>query len=241
MKNQRDDKKKSSPGGFIILSLIVFIIFSIGFFPLIIYIRIIIEFFNFIELWQFLFLPFLIYIGFVLLLVSQLAISGSIIKIFNLKYQTGTYEYSYNNKNSLKWIIICSLYTPCRKTIEIFPVGPMKNIYYKMLGMKIGENTLIGGVIKDPCVTEFGDNTTMGEYSIIYGHIHDLHTDIITIKNIKIGNNCVIGAGAIIMPGVIIEDDVILASGALVTQDVVLKKGRIYAGVPAKEIGFNKK
>ncbi|GAH40379.1 unnamed protein product, partial [marine sediment metagenome] len=71
-----------------------------------------------------------------------------------------------------------------------FPVGAMKNIFYKLLGMKIGKNTLIGGVIKDPCVTEFGDNVTMGEYSIIYGHIQDYSKGIITINRIIIGNNC---------------------------------------------------
>ena len=56
------------------------------------------------------------------------------------------------------------------------------------------------------------------------------------IKKVKIGSNCVIGAGAIIMPGVTFEDDVIIAAGAVVTQDQVLKKGNIYAGIPAKSI-----
>ena len=114
----------------------------------------------------------------------------------------------------------------------------MKNIYYKLLGMKIGKNTLIGGVIKDPCVTEFGDNVTMGEYSIIYGHIQDYSKGIITINRIIIGNNCVIGAGAIIMPGAILQDNVILAAGALVKQNQVLEEGKTYAGVPAKEINY---
>ena len=112
----------------------------------------------------------------------------------------------------------------------------MKNIYYKLLGMKIGENSLVGGIIKDPCVTEFGDNTTMGEYAIIYGHIQDYSKETLIINRIKIGNNCIIGAGAIIMPGATFQDNVTLAAGALVTQNQVLKKGKIYAGIPAKEI-----
>ena len=106
--------------------------------------------------------------------------------------------------------------------------------------MKIGENTLVGGVVKDPCVSEFGENTTIGEYSIIYGHILDYAKETITINKIKIGNNCVIGAGAIIMPGVIIEDDVTLAAGAIVTQNQILKKRKTYAGVPCKEVKKSK-
>lgn len=102
--------------------------------------------------------------------------------------------------------------------------------------MKIGRNSLVGGVIKDPCLTEFGSNVTMGEYAIIYGHIHNMQYETIFMDKIKVGNNCVIGAGAIIMPGVILEDDVVVAAGALVTKGQVLAKGKTYAGIPAKEI-----
>ncbi len=119
--------------------------------------------------------------------------------------------------------------------MEIVPVGGMKNIYYKLLGMHIGTNTLVGGVIKDPCVTSFGNNTTMGEYALIYGHIQDFSKGTLTVKPVRIGNNCIIGAGAIIMPGATVEDDVIIAAGAVVTQNQVLSKGNMYAGVPAVE------
>jgi acetyltransferase-like isoleucine patch superfamily enzyme len=120
--------------------------------------------------------------------------------------------------------------------MEIIPVGGLKNVYYRLLGMSIGTNTLVGGVIKDPCVTSFGDNTTMGEYAIIYGHIQDFSKGTLTVKAVTIGDNCVIGAGSIIMPGATIEDDVIVAAGAVVTQSQRLSKGKVYAGVPAKEI-----
>jgi acetyltransferase-like isoleucine patch superfamily enzyme len=76
----------------------------------------------------------------------------------------------------------------------------------------------------------------MGEYSIIYGHIHNYKIGNIIIKKVKIGNNCIIGAGSIIMPGSILEDDVILASGAVVIQDQILEKGKTYGGIPAEEI-----
>ena len=107
--------------------------------------------------------------------------------------------------------------------------------------MKIGKNTLVGGIIKDPCVTEFGDNTTMGEYAIIYGHIHNYQTGRIIINSVKIGNNCIIGAGSIIMPGAVLQDNVVLAAGAVVIQNQVLEKGKTYAGIPVKEIKISKK
>jgi hypothetical protein len=168
--------------------------------------------------------------------VYQLLISGLIIHFFNIKYKPGVYPYNFQNSMSLRWILVCVLYNPLRRIIEIIPVGGMKYFYLRLLGMKIGENTLVGGTIKDPCLTEFGDNVTMGEYSIVYGHIQDFENEIISMDEVKIGDNCVIGAGAIIMPGVTFEDNVKLAAGAVVPKDKTLKNNRVYAGVPAKEI-----
>ncbi len=218
------------------ITLIVFIIFSIGFIPFTIFFYIFYHLFQIYQLFIFLLLPIIIYLGIIILIIAQLIISGIFINIFNIKYKIGKYNYNYSDRNSFKWILNCSLYTPCRKIIEIIPIGRIKIIYYKLIGMKIGINSLVGGVIKDPCITSIGDNVTMGEYSIIYGHIHNYKENKITINTVKIGNNCIIGAGSIIMPGSVLEDNVILATGAVVTQNQILKKGKIYGGIPAKEI-----
>jgi len=232
------NKKRNSGKitGSILISIIAFVIFSIGFLPLVLYVKFIFLFLTFTKIWHLFLIPFLIYIGIFINLFFQLLISGLFIHIFNIKYKPGVYGYNYKNKNSLKWIIICVLYTPMRKLLEIFSMGGMKDRYYRLLGMKIGKNSLVGGTIMDPCLTEIGDNCTMGLFSVIYGHIHDYEKGTITMKSVKIGNNVVIGAGAIIMPGAIIQDNVKLASGAVVRKDQILKKGNIYGGIPAKEI-----
>lgn len=222
--------------GYTILVFLLFIIFSLGFLPFVFFLHFVYVYFEPKALWQWIVLPFLMYVGIAILLFSEILITGVIIKLAKIYYKPGVYEYSFKNKNAFKWILACSLYTPFRKIMEIIPVGGLKNIYYKLLGMKVGKNTLVGGVIKDPCVTSFGNNTTMGEYALIYGHIQDFSKGTLTVKHVRIGNNCIIGAGAIIMPGATIEDDVIIAAGTVVTQNQVLSKGKIYAGVPAEEI-----
>lgn len=50
----------------------------------------------------------------------------------------------------------------------------------------------------------------------------------------RVGENCFIGAGAILMPGVKVGDDSIVAAGAVVTKDV--PRGSIVAGNPASVI-----
>jgi len=231
-------KTKKSSGSIksIFIPVIAFLVFSLCFFPIVIAGRLLLYFIAFDKFWHFLLLPFILYIGIAIVVVSLLLISGAIIRLFNIRYKPGIHEYTFKNKNAFKWIIVCSLYTPCRKILEIFPMGRIKNVYYRLLGMRIGKNTLVGGVIKDPCLTEFGDNVTMGEYSCVYGHIHNMEKETIEMKKIVVGNNCIIGAGAFIMPGAVLEDDVIVAAGAVVVKSQVLKKGKIYAGVPAKEI-----
>jgi acetyltransferase-like isoleucine patch superfamily enzyme len=237
MSKKTDGKIK----GIILISIISFIVVSIGLLPTIIFGKIVLFFINFKEIWHFFLLPFLIYIVIGITLFFQFLISGLFIHIFNFKYKPGLYPYVYSNKMAFKWLVVCNLYTPMRKMLEIFPLGATKYRYYRMLGMKIGKNTLIGGTIMDPCLTEFGDNCTVGLYSVIYGHIHDYEKETILMDKIIIGNNVVIGAGAFIMPGAIVEDDVKIATGAVVTKGQVLKKGKIYAGIPAREIKIKKK
>ena len=232
------DKTKKSSGSIksIFIPIIAFLVFSLCLFPILVAGKILLYFITFDKTWHFLLLPFILYIGIAITVVSLLIISGIIIRIFNIRYESGKHDYNYKNKDAFRWIVVCSLYTPCRKLLEMFPMGWVKNLYYKLLGMKIGKNTLVGGVIKDPCLTEFGDNVTMGEYSCVYGHIHNMEKETIEMKKVIIGNNCVIGAGAFIMPGAVLEDDVTVAAGALVTKNQVLEKGKIYGGIPAKEI-----
>lgn len=236
------NSKKSSGNikGFFLISILLLLVFSLGFFPVIFAWRILLIFVSFNQLWHFFLLPFFIYFGIMITIFFQVLISGIVIHVFRIKYTPGVYEYSINNKMAFRWIVVCALYTPIRKILEIITLG-IKNTYYRLLGMNIGENTLVGGVIKDPCLTEFGDNVTMGEYAIIYGHIHNYEKGTIKMDRVKIGNNCIIGAGSIIMPGAILEDGVKLAAGAVVTKGQVLKKGKIYGGTPAKEIKKKKK
>ena len=241
MANDVNNPNKGKTLGMIYSTILMLIVFSIGFFPLIIFSYIAIRIIPFTSTLHLITIPFLICIGFVITLYSQITISGLFIKIFKLTYEPGVYNYNFKDKTSFKWILVCSFYTPIRKIMEIFPVGGLKNIYYRLLGMKIGKNTLVGGVIKDPCLTSFGENCTMGEYAIIYGHIHDYGKAKLTMDRVEIGNNCIIGAGAIIMPGAKIQDGAIIAAGALVRKGQILEKGKMYAGVPAKEIVPKKK
>ena len=69
---------------------------------------------------------------------------------------------------------------------------------------------------------EIGDDVTVGHGAIVHG--------------CKIGNNCLIGMGSIIMNGAVIGDNCIVGAGSLVTEGTVVADGRLVLGSPARVV-----
>ncbi|MCL1051003.1 gamma carbonic anhydrase family protein [Shewanella abyssi] len=103
--------------------------------------------------------------------------------------------------------------------------GDVNHIY-------IGKRTNIqdGSVLhvtrKSPSLPEgqpliIGDDVTVGHKAMLHG--------------CKVGNRILVGMGAIILDGAVLEDDVILGAGSLVPPNKVLKSGYLYVGSPAKQ------
>jgi len=59
-----------------------------------------------------------------------------------------------------------------------------------------------------------------------------------SVPPIKIGKNCWLGANSVILPGVELGDNVIVAAGAVVTKS--FSNNLVIGGVPAKILSENK-
>lgn len=166
--------------------------------------------------------------------------SALFIRLFRVKYTEGKYGTTIKDKTSFKFILSYALYFPTYKVIGFLNMPPIKVLYLKIIGAKTGKNVVLSGDewIFDPYVTEMGDNTTIGARSIISGHLGEGY---LLIKKVKIGKNCLVGGDSFIMPGVIIEDNVVLGAKSLVLKDQILKKGKTYAGIPVQEINIKEK
>ena len=70
-------------------------------------------------------------------------------------------------------------------------------------------------------VTVIGDDVSVGHNAVVHGA--------------KVGNNVLVGMGAILMDNAEIADGSIIAAGAVVLSNEKLEPG-IYAGVPAKKV-----
>lgn len=86
----------------------------------------------------------------------------------------------------------------------------------------IGKNT----ALEDNCVVHTADLVEIGD-NVIIGHNVTIHCK-------KLGNNCLVGIGAILLQGAEIGNDCIIAAGALVTPNSKIPEGSMVMGSPAK-------
>ena len=116
--------------------------------------------------------------------------------------------------------------------------------YYKSTGISIGNNTHIFSEIKtsEPYLISIGSNCTIATNVSLL--THDASVGALLGRSqksdlcgrITIGNNCFIGDRSIILYGVHLMDNTIVAAGSVVTRSFN-EKGIIVGGMPAKKIG----
>lgn len=123
-----------------------------------------------------------------------------------------------------------------------------ENVYMEpTIRFDYGYNTLVGEnfyanfdcVILDVCEVRIGDNCMLAPGVHIYTATHPLNPTERNAgkeyaKPVTIGNNVWIGGRAVINPGVKVGNNVVIASGAIVTKDV--PDNVVVGGNPAKII-----
>lgn len=219
----------------ILLFFIPIISYGLALVPAIFYAYILLKYLDITNLLHLVAFSILLVFGYLILSFSSIFSSAFFINTLSLKYNEGIYGKSLEDKTAFKFALYFALYYPTYKLLNIFVLPPLKSFFLSLIGCKIGKNVFLAGEewISDPCVIEIGDNTMIGGRALITGHLAE---DKLIIKKIKIGKNCLIGGDSFIMPGVTIEDNVVVGAKSLITKNKRLEKGKIYAGVPAKEL-----
>ncbi|MCU0414020.1 MAG: gamma carbonic anhydrase family protein [Ignavibacteriaceae bacterium] len=148
-----------------------------------------------------------------------------------------------------------------QKLVEELKIFPYKGIY-----PKIGDNVFLSSGVKIIGNVAIGDNSSVWYNSVIRGDVHYIKIgdssnvqdcSMLHVTNgkfpLNIGNKvtighsvslhgctlqdlCLIGIGAIVLDGAIVESNSMVAAGALVKQNFVVPSGKLVAGVPAKII-----
>lgn len=112
---------------------------------------------------------------------------------------------------------------------------PFINLYYRMMGMKMGDNVVINTTaIADPKMIEVGRRVTLGGSCSIMGHY--AQGGYMVIAPTKIGDGATIGLRAIIMGGVVIGEKAKVMAGSFVLPKTVIPPGELWGGIPAVKI-----
>ena len=98
--------------------------------------------------------------------------------------------------------------------------------------MRIGERTSIqdGTVLH---VTHKSERNPAGWPLVIGDDVTVGHNA--TLHGCSIGNRVLVGMGAIVLDGVVVEDDVVIGAGSLVPPGKRLESGYLYMGSPCKQ------
>jgi len=92
-------------------------------------------------------------------------------------------------------------------------------------GIFIGNGTNI----QDGCIiTSVDDHTKIGD-NVTVGHSAQIHSAIVE-------DNCLIGMGSILNPGSRVESMSLIAAGAVIAKNEVVKSGELWVGNPAKKL-----
>lgn len=170
-----------------------------------------------------------------LLVVLEALVPAVFIWAMRLRVAEGEHEVSIRDRAFFRYLLFFVLYRPALRIVSTLPLVPVRVRMLRLAGLSMGRSSVLAGseLIHDPYMVETGENTLIGGHSWILGHITD---DRLRIKPVRIGDNCLIGAKAVIMPGAVIEDDVTVGLHALVLEDQVLEAGKTYVGVPARPV-----
>ena len=87
--------------------------------------------------------------------------------------------------------------------------------------VNVQDGAIIHGTYQK-CGTSIGDDVSIGHRAIVHGCT--LHRQVL------------IGMGAIVMDQAVVEENCLIAAGAVVLENTVCHSGGVYAGVPARRV-----
>lgn len=117
--------------------------------------------------------------------------------------------------------------------------------YARRLGVRVGTDCRLLGIDRstfgsEPYLVSIGDHVTITDGVRFVTHdggvwvLRNAYPDIEIVGRIQIHDNVFVGLGAILLPGIEIGPNAVVAAGAVVTRTV--PPGVVAAGVPARPI-----
>ncbi|MDD5618709.1 MAG: DapH/DapD/GlmU-related protein [Candidatus Omnitrophica bacterium] len=172
--------------------------------------------------------------------IVMLVLSGFLLyigtKVIYKKFALKEGTYSLKSRMGHNWQIQNAWNALTFFVLNIMPAKDFGGfIILRWQGLKLKGGGLIATkAIIEPSMTEIGRDVALGADCLITGHIID--GEKLIFKKIIIGDKATIGGRALLMPGVKVGRNSIVAAGAVVPKYTVIPPNEIWGGVPARFI-----
>lgn len=146
------------------------------------------------------------------------------------------YRGSAISLTALRWYLHCTMTLVVRYSfLEFVTPSPFAQLYYRLMGMKIGRNVTINSTaIADPSLIEIEDGATIGGSASVLAHY--AQGSYLVIAPVRIGAGATIGLRAVIMGGVEIGAKAKVLASSFVLPNTKIPAGETWAGIPAQRI-----
>ncbi|WVZ86080.1 hypothetical protein U9M48_032921 [Paspalum notatum var. saurae] len=103
-------------------------------------------------------------------------------------------------------------------------------MYLRLLGAKIGRHCSIRAInpVANPELISIGDGVHLGDFCNIVPGFYSKGS--FTSAEIKVKDNTVVGSGSLLLPGSVLQENVILGALSVAPQNSVLQQGGVYVG-----------
>lgn len=172
--------------------------------------------------------------GYFLFGLTLIFLVGMVRMVLRIRLKEGNHPIF--SAEAFKWAFVSALYLLVNFTfIDFILLTPFSNIFFRMLGVKLGKNVQINSkFIFDATLLEIGDNTVVGGGAVIIGHIVERGT--LKLRKVRIGKNVTIGSHSTVMPGCEIGDNAIIGASAVLRKGTKVEPRDIYYGIPAESV-----
>lgn len=140
----------------------------------------------------------------------------------------------------IPWYLQAGLHFLARYSfLEFITPTKFTNIYFRLMGMKVGKNVYINSTrISDPSMIELDDYATIGGSANIMAHYAS--GQLLIIEKVRIGKKALVGHGATIFGGVEIGDKAKVLPNSFVLPKTKIPPGETWGGIPAVKINLSK-
>lgn len=146
-----------------------------------------------------------------------------------------------SSPRAITWFVLDRLMkimfrSPFRALLEANAL--LRMLFYRGMGAKLDWTLMIGQGVKltEPWLVSLGHHVLLGDNAHLAAH--KVEGNVVTLEEIEIGDETVVGAGAIVFPGCRIGRNVTVGAKSTVSRRTVIPDGEIWVGVPAKRYDY---